>query len=52
MVRMKTDGRTDAPPTLHMMYERMAPDEPMSAPTIVIRLLFIMKPSAHSAQPE
>ena len=39
-------------PTLHMMYERIAPDEPIRAPTIVIRLLFNMKPSAHRAQPE
>lgn len=35
-----------------MMYERMAPDEPIRAPTIVMRLLFNMKPSAQSAQPE
>lgn len=38
--------------TLHMMYERMAPEDPMRAPTIVIRLLLSIKPSAHRAQPE
>ena len=30
----------------------MAPEEPMREPTTVIRLLFSMKPSAHSAHPE
>mgnify|MGYP007004168680 CR=1 FL=1 len=36
----------------HMMYERMAPEAPMRDPTTVIKLLFSIKPSAHSAQPE
>ena len=31
---------------------RSAPDDPIRAPTTVIRLLFIMNPSAHRAQPE
>ena len=35
-----------------MMYERIAPDDPIIAPTIVMRELFNMNPSAHSAQPE
>ncbi len=34
------------------MYERIAPEDPIIAPTIVMRELFNMKPSAHSAQPE
>jgi hypothetical protein len=37
---------------LHMMYDRIAPEEPISAPTMVIKLLFSMNPSAHKAQPE
>lgn len=37
---------------LHMMYERMAPELPIRAPTIVIKLLLSMKPSAHKAHPE
>ena len=36
---------------LHMMYERMPPEEPMSAPVIVRRSFPSMKPSAQSAQP-
>ena len=36
----------------HMMCVRMAPEEPMSAPTVVRTGLLSMKPSAHSAQPE
>ena len=35
-----------------MMYESIAPEDPMSAPTTVIKLLFNMKPSAHNAHPE
>lgn len=38
--------------TTHMMYERMAPEEPIRAPTIVMRLLSSKKPSAQSAHPE
>lgn len=38
--------------TTHMMYDRMAPEEPIKAPTMVMRLLFIIKPSAHRAHPE
>jgi hypothetical protein len=37
---------------LHMMYDKMAPELPIKAPTIVIKLLFNMKPSAQRAQPE
>lgn len=33
----------------HMMYERMPPDAPMSAPTLVSRSLPSRKPSAQSA---
>mmetsp|Transcript_32365 Transcript_32365/g.70947 ORF Transcript_32365/g.70947 Transcript_32365/m.70947 type:complete len:211 (+) Transcript_32365:981-1613(+) len=36
----------------HMMWVRMAPEEPMSAPTVVSSGFSSMKPSAHSAQPE
>mmetsp|Transcript_46358 Transcript_46358/g.121650 ORF Transcript_46358/g.121650 Transcript_46358/m.121650 type:complete len:244 (+) Transcript_46358:1040-1771(+) len=36
----------------HMMCVRIAPDEPMSAPTVVSRGWSSMKPSAQSAQPE
>lgn len=35
-----------------MMSVKMAPEEPMSAPTTVRRGLSSMKPSAHSAHPE
>lgn len=38
--------------TTHMMQDRMAPEEPMRAPTMVNRLLLSRKPSAHRAQPE
>lgn len=38
--------------TTHMMYDKMAPEEPISAPTMVSRLLLSRKPSAHKAQPE
>ena len=34
------------------MYERIAPDAPISEPTTVNKSLFNMKPSAHRAQPE
>ena len=37
---------------LHIMYDRIAPDEPMSEPTIVSIGLASMKPYAHNAQPE
>lgn len=37
------------PLALHMMYDRMAPEEPMSAPTVVSRSFCSMKPSAQSA---
>lgn len=37
---------------LHIMYDRMAPELPMRAPTMVIKLLFSMKPSAQRAHPE
>lgn len=40
------------PHTLHMMSVRIAPDEPMRAPTTVSRGLSSMNPSAHSAHPE
>lgn len=36
----------------HMMYERMEPDTPIKAPTVVSRELSNMKPSATSAKPE
>merc|ERR1719342_1851024 len=36
----------------HIMYERIAPEAPISDPTTVIKLLFNMKPSAQRAQPE
>lgn len=38
--------------TLHIMYDKMAPEEPISEPTIVIKLLFSINPSAQRAQPE
>ena len=37
---------------LHIMYDKIAPLLPIKAPTIVIKLLFNMKPSAHNAHPE
>ena len=37
---------------LHMMYDKIAPDEPTKAPTIVRRGLLSMNPSAQRAQPE
>ena len=36
---------------LHMMYDRMAPLLPISAPTVVSRSFCSMNPSAHSAYP-
>mmetsp|Transcript_4628 Transcript_4628/g.14764 ORF Transcript_4628/g.14764 Transcript_4628/m.14764 type:complete len:239 (+) Transcript_4628:516-1232(+) len=36
----------------HMMCVRIAPDDPINAPTTVSNGLSSMKPSAHSAQPE
>ena len=36
----------------HMSSVRTAPDEPMSAPTMMRRRFESMKPSAHSAQPD
>lgn len=38
--------------TLHMMSVRIAPDDPIRAPTTVSNGLSIMNPSAHSAHPE
>lgn len=38
--------------TTHIIYDRIAPDDPMRAPTMVSRLLLSRKPSAQSAQPE
>merc|ERR1719285_1511391 len=35
----------------HMIYDRIAPLEPTKAPTIVRRSLFMINPSAQSAQP-
>lgn len=37
---------------LHMIYVRIAPEEPMTEPQIVNNELFNMKPSAHKAQPD
>ena len=37
---------------LHMMYDRMAPDEPTSAPVMIIAVLPSVKPMAAAAQPE
>jgi hypothetical protein len=37
---------------LHMMYERIAPDEPTSAPVMIIAVLWSVKPIAAAAQPE
>ena len=36
----------------HMMYDRIAPLEPTSAPTTISRSLLSMKPVAAAAQPE
>jgi hypothetical protein len=36
----------------HMMYDRIAPEEPTSAPTTISRSLPSMKPVAAAAQPE
>ena len=36
----------------HMMYERIAPDEPTSAPVTIKRSLDSMNPVAAAAQPE
>lgn len=37
---------------LHIIYERIAPDEPIKLPTIVNIGLASMNPYAHNAQPE
>lgn len=37
---------------LHIMYDKIAPEEPINDPTIVKRLLFNINPSAHNAHPE
>lgn len=37
---------------LHIMYERIAPEEPINEPTIVSIGFESMKPYAHKAQPE
>jgi len=37
---------------LHMMYERIAPEEPTSAPVMTIAVLCSVKPMAAAAQPE
>jgi hypothetical protein len=37
---------------LHIIYDRMAPEEPIREPTIVSMGLANMKPSAHNAHPE
>jgi hypothetical protein len=37
---------------IHMIYERIAPDAPISEPTVVSSVLLSMKPSAQRAQPE
>lgn len=37
---------------LHIIYERIAPEDPTSAPTMVNNGLLSMNPSAHNAQPE
>jgi hypothetical protein len=34
-----------------MIYDNIAPDEPIKDPTIVSKLLFNINPSAHKAQP-
>ncbi len=36
----------------HMMYDRIAPDDPTKAPTTMSRSLLSMKPVAAAAQPE
>ena len=37
---------------LHMMYDRMAPDEPTNAPVMIIAVFCRVKPIAAAAQPE
>ena len=37
---------------LHMMYERIAPEEPTSAPVMISATFSSVKPSAAAAQPE
>lgn len=37
---------------LHIMYDKIAPEDPIKEPTIVKRLLFNINPSAHNAHPE
>ena len=37
---------------LHMMYERMAPDDPTSEPATISMALFSEKPMPAAAQPE
>src|SRR6478672_388204 len=37
---------------LHMMYDRIAPEEPTSAPVMISRLLLNMNPAAAAAHPE
>eukprot|EP00178_Gracilaria_changii_P015593 TRINITY_DN43690_c0_g1_i1.p2 TRINITY_DN43690_c0_g1~~TRINITY_DN43690_c0_g1_i1.p2 ORF type:complete len:119 (-),score=15.30 TRINITY_DN43690_c0_g1_i1:59-415(-) len=37
---------------LHIMYDKIAPDDPIKDPTIVNNGLFNMNPSAHKAHPE
>ncbi len=37
---------------LHMMYERIAPEEPTRAPVTINRSFASMKPAAAAAQPE
>ena len=37
---------------LHMMYDRMAPDDPTRAPVIISRLLDSVKPMPQAAHPE
>lgn len=37
---------------LHIIYDKIAPDDPTNAPTIVNNGLSNIKPSAHNAHPE
>jgi hypothetical protein len=37
---------------LHMMYDKMAPDEPTKEPAMINMLLFKLKPMPAAAQPE
>ncbi len=37
---------------LHMMYDRIAPEDPTRAPVMISRLLLSMKPAAAAAHPE